>query len=334
MPNIGLSYTTTATNNTSRAPIIKLYFNLSLAGFVTTTCHNALTLQSQKTLSAEYQSSLVMVENNYTTEHYGFSQQQSNDNTSNFGVVSGFAKSLFSSENVASVSQVVGEKVNELKRQAEDGDNSLRLLALLGGIILIVVASMEFAGRIMLFEIVDALIELYSFCVGIFIIVIESKNMLLSEGLQVRIFKYALFLKFLWGRGVLYFIVGTLQLYKMDIWNLLAGGYLCAVGALMVFVGHRTACKLKNMRKSLYSKHELQAKFAQHDMDGDGGLNVQQFRSLTVSLGLDMTRRETEAAFTYMKKTSSEKLSYEEFHSWWNHAEMEDDIDGNAFSFV
>lgn len=248
--------------------------------------------------------------------------------------MSEFARTLFSKENVASVSQVVGEKVNELRRQAEDGDHSLRLLALLGGVILMVVSSMEFAGKIVGFEFVDALIELYSFLIGIMIIVLESKNMILSEGIQVRIFKYALFLKFLWGRGCLYFIVGTLQLYHLDLWNLIAGGYMCAIGALMVFVGQRTAYKLKKIRKSLYSTYELQAKFAQSDMDGDGGLNVQQFRALTLSLGLDMTRRETEAAFNHMKSTQSEKLSYEEFHAWWTSTEMEDDIIENAFSFV
>ena len=264
--------------------------------------------------------------------HPSSSYQPRNNNSDGLGAVSGFAKSLFSKENVASVSQVVGEKVNQVKRQAEDGDNSLRFLALLAGIVLVVVASMEFAGKMMMFQIVGLLIELYSFCIGIGIIVIESKNMLLSEGFQARILKYALFLKFLWGRGCLYFFVGTLQLYHMDLWNLIAGGVLCAVGGLMVFVGHRTALKLKTMRKSLYSKHELQAKFAQNDLDGDGGLNVQQFRSLTLNLGLDMTRRETEAAFNHMKKTSREKLSYDEFYSWWT--QTEDDIDEHAISFV
>ena len=259
---------------------------------------------------------------------------QNSDGSSGLSGMSNFAKSLFSSENVASVSQVVGEKMNELRRQAEDGDHSLRLLALLGGVILMIVSSMEFAGKVMMFEIVSALIELYSFVIGIIIIVLESKNMILSEGLQVRIFKYALFLKFLWGRGCMYFIVGTLQLYKMDLWNLCAGGYMCAIGALMVFVGQRTAYKLKKIRKSLYSAHELHAKFTQHDMDGDGGLNVQQFRSLTVNLGLDMTRRETEAAFNHMKKTRSEKLSYEEFHAWWTQTDVGDDIIETAFSFV
>ena len=277
-----------------------------------------------------------MAETNYT-EHYGTSQQQqqnSNSTFDTFGSVSNFAKSLFSSENVASVSQVVGEKVNELKRQAEDGDNSLRLLALLAGIVLIVVATMEFVGKVMMFQIVGAMIELYSFFIGIMIIVLESKNMLLSQGLQVRLFKYALFLKFLWGRGCLYFVVGTLQLSHLDLWNFKPGGYLCAVGALMILVGQRTAHKLKSMRKTLYSEHELQAKFAQNDMDGDGGLNVQQFRALTISLGLDMTRRETEAAFSHMKNTSCEKLTYDEFYSWWHNTELVDNIDENAYTSV
>lgn len=244
------------------------------------------------------------------------------------------AQSIFTQQSVAAVSKVVGEKAAELKRQAEDGDHSLRFLALLGGIVLMVVALLQFGAKIMSFQFVGALIQFYSFCVAIIIIVLESKNMMLSSGFRSRIFKYAPFLKFLWGRGVLNFIVGTLQLSHLDLWSFVVGVYMCAIGALMVFVGQRTAFKLKKIRKSLFSKEELFEKFGQSDLDGDGSLDLQQFRNLTLSLGLDMTRRETEAAFNHIKLTESEKLTYEEFYSWWDTTDMEDDIHENAFSCV
>lgn len=269
-----------------------------------------------------------MVEDATTTSH------QSSSTGSGLQGVSQFAQSIFTRESVATVQQVVRQQASELKAQAEDGNFSLRLLALLGGVILMVVASMESTSKLLKFQFVSALIELYSFLFGIMIVLLESKNMMLSDAFQARIFKHAPFLKFLWGRGGMYFVVGSLQLYYIDLWNLLCGGYLCGVGALMIFVGQRTAYKLKKIRKSLFSAAELQSKFTQSDLDGDGGLNVQQFRNLTLSLGLDMTRRETEAAFNHMKKSQSEKLSYDEFHTWWMNTEMEDTIDENAFAFV
>jgi hypothetical protein len=250
-----------------------------------------------------------------------------------FDAVSQVAGSIFTKEAVATVTEAVGTQLKALKHQAEDGDNSLRTLALLGAILLIVVGGFEFASNIMVLHIPGALIELYSLLVGIMIIILEGKSILLPETLQASIFKYALFLKFLWGRGSLYFVVGTMQLYHMDLFNFIAGTYISCIGALMIFVGQRTAYKLKTMRRSLYSQQELQAKFAQSDVDGDGGLDLQQFRTLATYLGLDMTRRETEAAFSHIS-TAGEKLTYDDFYMWWIKTDMEHNIDERGFSSV
>ena len=249
------------------------------------------------------------------------------------GAVTQAAGAIFTKETVDTVTKAVGTQLSSLKHQAEDGDNSLRTLALLGGFILIGIGGMEFVSNVMLLHIPGALIELYSLMVGFVIIILEGKNIFLSEKFQGSIFKYALFLKFLWGRGSLYFVVGTMQLYHMDLFNFIAGVYMSCIGALMIFVGQRTAYKLKNMRRSLYSQNELQAKFAQSDVDGDGGLNLEQFRMLTTYLGLDMTRRETEAAFNHIN-TTGEKLSYEDFYTWWTKTDMEENIDERGFSSV
>jgi hypothetical protein len=199
----------------------------------------------------------------------------------------------------------------------------------------IVVSSMEFFVNIMTFNIIGALIELLTLLLGIVVILLEGKSFILSTGAVNRIHKYALFLKFLWGRGCLYFICGALQLYQLDLWNALSGVYMCAVGILFVLVGQRTAYKLKTLRKSLYSEQTLHSKFSQADIDGDGGLDLHQFRTLTLTLGLDMTRRETEAAFMHMHKADNgEKLTYDEFKAWWNATDADAEIDENAFAFV
>jgi hypothetical protein len=248
--------------------------------------------------------------------------------------ISSFAKNVFTKANFEKAGNVVSGKAAELKTQAQDGDQSLRLLAFLGGVILIVVAGMEFTGKLLSLNIIGAFIEIYTFLIGVVVIILEGKDMILSTNLQNRIYKYALFLKFLWGRGCLYFICGTLQLYQIDLLNLVSGGYMCFVGVLFIVVGQRTAYKLKSLRKSLYSEQTLHEKFVQADIDGDEGLDLHQFRNLTLSLGLDMTRRETEAAFSHIKNTDKEKLSYGEFQAWWTDTDVEDDISENAFSFV
>ena len=84
----------------------------------------------------------------------------------------------------------------------------------------------------------------------------------------------------------------------------------------------------------MFTQEQLHQQFAQADVDGDGGLSLPQFRTLTAALGLDMTRRETEAAFSHIKKSEKEKMSYDEFMQWWQNADTEDDFDSKYTSFV
>lgn len=258
----------------------------------------------------------------------------SNGGTTTSGL-SQFAKHVFTKENFEKAGKAAKEKASEVRTQAQEGDQSLRLLALLGGLVVIVVSGMEIVGKILTFNIIGALIEFYTLLLGVVVVILEGKSVFLSTGAVQKIHKYALFLKFLWGRGCLYFICGTLQLYQLDLWNLVSGVFMCFVGILFVFVGQRTSYKLKALRKSLYSEQTLHEKFVQADLDGDGGLDLHQFRTLTLTLGLDMTRRETEGAFGHMHSTQNgEKLTYDEFKAWWNETEVDEELDERSFTFV
>lgn len=263
-------------------------------------------------------------------------QNQSNHANNVTDAFTQFAKTTFTSENIEAAGRFTKDKALELKTQAQEGDSSLRLLALIGGFGCIVVGSYELTSRIIRFQLVDAIIDLYIIMLGSIVVTLEGRNLLLSQRLLQNLNKYALFLKFLWGRGSLYFIIGTLQLTQIDLFNLVAGGYMCAIGILYIVVGNNTAKKLKVIRKSLYSENTLRSKFQIANVEGNG-LNLKEFRYLCQNLGLDLTVRETEAAFGYMQKTgdvSNDKLSYEDFKGWWDDLEDEGQIDDNAFIFI
>jgi len=251
--------------------------------------------------------------------------------------VSQFAKTTFTSENIEAAGRFTKEKVIALKTQAQEGDRSLRFLALIGGIGCIIVALFELTSRIMRLQLVGAIIDLYIIIIGSIVVILEGKDIFLSKILVQNLNKYASFLKFLWGRGSLYFVCGTLQLTQIDLFNLVAGGYMCAVGTLYIVVGNNTAKKLKAIRKSLYSENSLRSKFQIANVEGDDGLNLKQFRFLCEDLGLDLNRRETEAVFGNIQNTGDEandKLSYQEFKSWWDDLEGDGQIDGNTFLFL
>jgi len=263
-------------------------------------------------------------------------QNQANQSSNVADTISQFAKNAFTNENIEAAGRFTKEKALELKTQAQEGDQSLRFLALIGGIGCVFVGVYELASRVMRLQLVGAVIDLYIIMLGSVIVILEGKDIFLSKRLVQNLNKYALFLKFLWGRGALYFICGTLQLTQIDLFNLIAGGYMCAIGILYIIVGNNTAKKLKAIRKSLYSESTLRSKFQVANVEGDG-LDLKQFRFLCEDLGLDLTGREIEAAFGYIRKNgddTSEKLSYEDFKSWWDDAEEDGQIDDNAFVFV
>jgi hypothetical protein len=257
-----------------------------------------------------------------------------NNNSSSLAeTISQFAQSTFTKENLEAAGTYTKEKAIELKKETQDGDHSLKLLALIGGFACVVVGVLELVSRFLRLDIVGALIDCYIIVLGLIVIVLEGKNKLLSARFVERIHKYALFLKFLWGRGVLYFVVGTLQLYQIDLLNLISGGYMCFVGVLYILVGRRTANKLKTLKKYIYSEDTLRTKYQEANIEGDG-LNLSQFRGLCFNLGLDVTRRETEAAFDYIStKSNGDKLSYEDFQAWWNESDADERID-DSYNFV
>ena len=187
------------------------------------------------------------------------------------------------------------------------------MIALCAGVCLILVSLLDLLGDLLTLNVTGALIKVYSIFVGVLMIILEGK---IATSYTDRIHKFALFLKYLWGRGCLYFIVGTLQLSQRGLFNFVVGGFLCLLGAGFVLLGQRTALKLKEMRKNLYSEQTLLRSFKQVDKDNDGLILLEEFRILCLSLGLDMTRRETEAAFSHLAKSNNDKLRYSEFQAW------------------
>ncbi|KAG7363344.1 COPI associated protein [Nitzschia inconspicua] len=247
--------------------------------------------------------------------------------------ISQFAQAAFTKQNIEAATNYTKEQAVELKKQAQDGDHSLRFLGVVAGLACVVVGILGLVFRFLRFDIIGALIDFYIVILGAIVMVLEGKNALLPAKLVDNIHKYALFLKFLWGRGSLYFVIGTLLLSQFDLLNLIAGGYMCAVGVLYILVGKRTAAKLKTLRKFIYSEQTLRTRYNEADIEGIG-LNMSQFKTLCFNLGLDLTRRELEAAFGHIQtKFNTERLSYQDFQAWWNE-DAEQQVDDTSFDFV
>lgn len=171
-----------------------------------------------------------------------------NDNMANDGnnmadAFSQFAKTAFTSEGIGAAGRFTKEKALELKTQAQEGDRSLRFLALIGGVGCVFVGFFELASRIMGIQLVAAIIDLYIIMLGSVVVILEGKDIFLSKRLVQNLNKYALFLKFLWGRGSLYFVCGTLLLTQIDLFNFIAGELKIKSGQMNQMQNNVLSCR-------------------------------------------------------------------------------------------
>ncbi|KAL7546167.1 hypothetical protein ACHAWF_009509 [Thalassiosira exigua] len=181
------------------------------------------------------------------------------------------------------------------------------------------------------FKWITAIFEVYIIILGIVMIILEyGRSLSFFSKMEATLYKHALFLKYVWGRGVLYFIAGTLTIALEHLVAIIVGGYVCLVGILFIAVGRSAAKKLADARRSAITPEQLQERFAIADLDGKGALSLEQFsRMITQDLSLDMTRREVESAFLQLDCESRGRVSYESILKWWR-----DDADMGDFEVI
>lgn len=235
---------------------------------------------------------------------------------------------LFRQENLEQVQSVAASRFVDLRQSALDGDVSFRLLALAAGAALVVSALLGMLSHFVFFQLTAVLIEGYVLILGIIAIVLESKQVMLPERFLKQLYKYALFLRFVWGRGCLYFVAGTLQLSLGSLTDVIVGACVCLLGVCFIMVGIRTAAKLHQARTLLTSEHTLRSKFREACGPGKDSLDLRSFSELLASLGVPVTKRESEAAFLHLNTNDDSELTYDEFKTWWGLASNEGGLSG------
>ena len=57
--------------------------------------------------------------------------------------------------------------------------------------------------------------------------------------------------------------------------------------------------------------------FGEFDKDGNGAIDLLEFRELVAALGLEVERAEAEALFDSIDSDEEGTIDYEEFQEWW-----------------
>lgn len=234
-------------------------------------------------------------------------------------------KSVLNSQNAAHASDFARQRAAEFRQNLNEGSWSLRLLALLGALAMMVLSVLGFMADFVRINWISALFGVYCFLLAIVIIILEyGQELMCFKGLEMSLFKYALFLKFVWGRGLLYFVAGTIELSQRNFLDVIVGIYMMLVGMVYICVGRSASRKMAQARRSTVTPEQMQEYFAIADEDGKGSLTVEQFGRMTQQMGMDLTRREVESSF-FQLDCETGRVTYETVLQWWNNEASEKD---------
>lgn len=228
------------------------------------------------------------------------------------------AREAMTSENLEQVSRVAAERVDEIAKSLKTGSMPLRVMALLAGLAVVFLALGGILSSLFSFNLASLVIEIYTVCFGCAMILMETSFVKIPPEYMDQLYKYCFFLKFIWGRGALYIVTGSLQAAQGGLLDLIVGLYVMFVGLLYIVVGRASARKLSEMKHSIFSEDSLKAKFKKHDKDNSGAITMDEFSALVKTLDLDMTKREMEGIFFHLDTNDDDRLVYEEFSKWWN----------------
>lgn len=177
-----------------------------------------------------------------------------------------------------------------------EGPFTFRMLGFLGGLAMIVSNALSILSRFFAFNFAGALLAMYGVCFGVLIVILEGPFPF-KERLQSGLHFYANFLDFTWGRGALFLFCGSLQASNWNMLDWAVGGFMMFVGVTAIGVGIAAAVSLRQLKLRLADESKLKEKFASHDRNGDGKLDVKEVTSFVSDAGVEMNRNEIAAIF-------------------------------------
>jgi uncharacterized membrane protein YfcA len=215
------------------------------------------------------------------------------------------------------------DRLNEVQESLyKDKSCSLRVLALLCSLALMVVSILGFVGHILTFHWLEAVFDVYIFLLGLVMLFLEYGKQLGCFGSyyydETTLYENAKFLQYVWGRGILYFVAGTLCVSQKSLIPIVVGSCVCVVGIVFILTGRSATRKIIQQTKTMDASL-LQEQFAISDVDGMGSLNKAQFSNFLGALGLTLTNHEVESAFSQLDVVhKTGRVDYDTVQMWWN----------------
>lgn len=211
------------------------------------------------------------------------------------------------------------QKFLELKKYAEEGSYTWKVLGFIAGGLLMSVAFLDFFSHIFSLSPFAAILDIYIFFFGAVAVMLEFKDQFLTKRYIEMIRKEAFFLYKPYGRAAFYSFVGVLLIAKGGILDFIVGLYTLFVG-VAVYYGSTQALLELNKLKDVNFKtvEEIEACFKKFDKDNSGSLDTAELDALTTELmGKPLTRNELASAEFLLDSDGNGAIEMEEFIIWW-----------------
>ena len=195
----------------------------------------------------------------------------------------------------------INAATSQIVKAQADGPFTFRILGLIGGLAMVFSNGIAILDRFFSFNFAGAMIAVYGVFFGIIIVMLEGPFPF-KERIQGGIRFHAKFLEFTWGRGALYFFVGTLQISNWNMLDWAVGGFMIFVGITAIGAGIASARDLKLLKFSMADEAKLKEQFNAHDSNGDGKLDVKELTAFVRDSGIEMNRNEIAAVFLALGK--------------------------------
>mmetsp|Transcript_3506 Transcript_3506/g.6635 ORF Transcript_3506/g.6635 Transcript_3506/m.6635 type:complete len:337 (-) Transcript_3506:898-1908(-) len=206
--------------------------------------------------------------------------------------------------------------VHDMQYLVEEGPLSFRSFGFIGGFFMILSSILDFAENDE-----DSYARLVTFnlwLIGFISIQIEGRPFYMQiPFIYDLICLFFSFLKYVWGRGFLYFTAGCFQLFLFTKYNMICGSYFMLLGVFSIVFGYRASVRLAALRNSIHSKDEIKFMFHSFDMNRDGYLSPDEFREMLLAMGQGVDHNDFVAAMSAVDIDNKQMVSYADLEAWW-----------------
>ena len=206
--------------------------------------------------------------------------------------------------------------VHDMQYLVEEGPLSFRSFGFFGGFFMLLSSILDFTENDE-----DSYARLVTFnlwLIGFICIQIEGRPFHMQIPLVYNLIcLFFSFLKYVWGRGFLYFLAGCFQFFLFTKYNIICGIYFMLLGVFSIIFGYRASVRLAALRNSVHNKDEIKFMFHSFDKDRDGFLNTDEFREMLIAMGQGVDHNDFVAAMSAVDIDNKQMISYADLEAWW-----------------